>query len=597
MTTEVAQVDEGPSGVRVVLTPVRVPLAVAAVLQLVGALAGLAPYIAVVEIAREFLSSATADRGAIWAWVALGAVGFAVRTVCAASAYTISHIADADVGLTVRRRMTEHLGRVPLGWFTERSSGRVKRVLTDDVASVHHVVAHAINDLVAAVVTPGVALGYLFWLDWRLALLCLAPLVVWGGLVAVMSRDEQARMARWSAELDKVSAAVVEFVDGIAVVKAFGQAGRAQDRYRRASDDLGRFLSEWVGPMRRLDALASLIISPPVLLLVALAGGVWVGVDPVELIAFVMLAVGLGAPVLALGFGALALRVATDAAGRVADLLATPELSRVAEPRLPRGGRVEFDAVRFSYDGRSSALDGIDLVLEPGTVTALVGASGSGKTTLARLLPRFWDVDDGAVRIGGVDVREMPERELYRQVGFVFQETMLLRTSIRDNIALGRPDADHAEIEAAARAAQIHDRITELARGYDSEAGVDAHLSGGEAQRISIARAILADTPVLVLDEATAFADPESEAAVQDALSRLLGADGPAAGVASDGAGIERTLLVIAHRLHTIRGADRIVVLAHGRVVETGRHDELIAARGAYARMWAAQSAHSEELA
>ncbi|WP_225726900.1 MULTISPECIES: ABC transporter ATP-binding protein [unclassified Nocardia] len=571
-----------PSGLGVVLAPVRFRLALAAVLQLIAALAGLAPYIAVVEIAREFLGRAAVDRGAVWDWVAVAAGGFVIRTVCSTCAYLISHIADADVGLRIRRTMAEHLGRVPLGWFTERSSGRVKRVLADDVASVHHAVAHVINDLVAAVVTPVVALGYLFILDWRLALICIAPLIVWFGLVAYMMRDEGARVARWSAELDKVNAAVVEFVDGIAVVKAFGQAGRAEDRYRRAGDDLAHFLSEWAGPMRRIDALASMIISPPVLLLAALGGGVWLGTDPAAVIAFVMLAVGLGAPVLALGFGAQAMQVATDAAGRVAELLATPELPRPERPREPDGARIEFDSVRFSYDGRTAVLDGIDLVLEPGTVTALVGASGSGKSTLARLLPRFWDVDAGAVRIGGVDVRELSEQDLYRRIGFVFQETALLRTSIRENIALGRPEADPADVLAAARAAQIHERIMALPRGYDSEIGVDAQLSGGEAQRISIARAILADAPVLVLDEATAFADPESEAAVQDALSRLI---------------TGRTLLVIAHRLNTIRGADRIVVLSHGRVAEAGRHDELLAAGGTYARMWAAQSAVVEESA
>ncbi|NNH73599.1 ABC transporter ATP-binding protein [Nocardia uniformis] len=577
---EEAAPPEKPRGLSVVLAPVRGRLAVAAGLQLLAALAGLAPYIAVVEIARELLGGTTVDRGAIWAWVAVAVIGFAIRTVGVAAAYTLSHIADADVGLAIRRDMAQRLGRVPLGWFTDRSSGRVKRVLSDDVAAVHHLVAHALNDLVAGVVTPVVALGYLFFLDWRLALICLAPLVMWFAIVAFEMRGETARVARWSAEMDKVNAAVVEFVDGIAVVKAFGQAGRAQDRYRRAGDDLARFFSEWAGPMRRLEAISSTLISPPVLLLTALGGAVWLAVDPIEVIAFVMLAVGLGAPVLALGFGAVAMQIATDGAGRIAELLAAPVLSRAAEPVSPQDSRIEFDCVRYSYDGRTPVLDGIDLVLEPGTITALVGASGSGKSTLARLLPRFWDVDHGVVRIGGVDIREMSEHDLYRQVGFVFQETALLRTSIRDNIALGRPTADMAEVEAAARAAQIHDRIAALPRGYDSIAGTEAQLSGGEAQRVSIARALLADTPVLVLDEATAFADPESEAAVQDALSRLVSG---------------RTLLVIAHRLHTIRGVDRIAVLAHGRVVELGRHDELLAAGGEYARMWAAQSGVREE--
>ncbi|NEW49161.1 ABC transporter ATP-binding protein [Nocardia cyriacigeorgica] len=567
------------AGLRAVLAPVRGRLALAAGLQVVGALAGLAPYFAVVGIARELLSEEPDDGAEVWRWVVVAGIGFLVRTSCAAAAYTISHIADADVGVGLRRAMADRLGRVPLGWFTERSSGRVKRALTDDVAAVHHLVAHAVNDLVAAVLTPVVALVYLFVLDWRLALVCLAPLIVWFGLTALMSRDEEARMVRWNAELEKVDAAVIEYVDGIAVVKAFGQAGRAQDRYRRAGDDLARFLGEWLGPMHRLEAISSVLISPPVLLVVALCGGVWLGTDPVELIAFTMLVVGLGAPVLALGFGTLALQVARAAADRVAEVLATPELTRACEPTVPGGAHVEFDRVRFSYDGRGYAVDGIDLTLAPGSVTALVGASGSGKSTLARLLPRFWDVEEGSVRIGGVDVRDIAEDDLYRLIGFVFQETSLLRTSIRDNIALGRPDADQATIEAAARAAAVHDRITALPRGYASVVGEDAQLSGGEAQRIAIARAIVADAPILVLDEATAFADPESEAAVQDALSHVIAG---------------RTLVVIAHRLHTIRGADRIVVLSRGRVVEAGHHDELLAAGGEYARMWAAQSLPKE---
>ncbi|RDI53091.1 ABC transporter ATP-binding protein [Nocardia mexicana] len=573
-------VDEKRRGLGVVLAPVRGRLAMAATLQALGALAALAPYIAIVEIAREFVGGGAVDRGRIWACVAIAAAGFVIRTVCAGIAYTLSHVADADVALRIRRTAVDRLSRVSLGWFTERSSGRVKRALTDDVTAVHHVVAHAINDLIAAAVTPVAALGYLFFLDWRLASICLAPLALWLGLVALMSRGDAARAAQWTSELDKVNSAVVEFVDGIAVVKSFGRAGRAEARYRRAGEDLARFLDDWMGPTQRLDSLASVVISPPVLLLAALGGGVWLGADPVEVIAFVMLAVGLGAPVLSLGFGALAMQEATAAAGRVADLLATPELPRATDPAVPGGARVEFDSVRFSYDGRSTVLDGVDLVLEPGTVTALVGASGSGKSTLARLLPRFWDVDEGSVRIGGVDIRQVSEDDLYRHVGFVFQETSLLRTSIRDNIALGRSGAGLAEIEAAARAAQIHERIMMLPRGYDSAIGVDAHLSGGEAQRISIARALLADAPVLVLDEATAFADPESEAAVQDALSRLVAG---------------RTLLVIAHRLHTVRGADRIVVLSRGRVVESGRHDELLTAGGEYARMWDRHSPFRKE--
>ena len=231
-----------------------------------------------------------------------------------------------------------------------------------------------------------------------------------------------------------------------------------------------------------------------------------------------------------------------------------------------------------SYDGESEALKEIDLTLEPGTVTALVGPSGSGKSTLARLLPRFWDPTAGRITIGGAPINQLDPDELYRLVGIVFQDVQLLWATVRENIAMGDPGASGETIERAARAASIHDRILELPKGYDAVVGEEVRFSGGEAQRVSIARAILADAPILVLDEATAFADPESEAAIQDALSELVAG---------------RTLLVIAHRLHTVAGADQICVLDQGRIVERGRHEDLLRMNGMYARLWEASEASS----
>ena len=571
-------------GLGALLRPQRGRLAVAAVLQVVAAAVGLAPYVAVAGIAGVLLSPADADSSAVWRWVLVAVGGLVVRTAFTALAYSITHLADADLGLDLRLRLADRLGRVPLGWFTERSSGRVKRVLQDDVHALHHLVAHALNDLVAAVVAPLVAIGYLCWVDWRLALVCLIPLPLYALAYGWMMRDAPAQMVKWSEAKDRLNATLVEFVSGIAVVKTFGRARRAHERFRRAGDDHAEFFGQWVGPMLRVEAIATVIISPPVMLLVSLSASAWfVGagwIDPVDVVPFLMLAVGLGGPVLSLGFGAQAMRTATEAAQRLGELLDTPVLPTPERPRTPAGARVEFAGVRFSYDGRTTVLDDVDLVLEPGTVTALVGASGSGKSTLARLLPRFFDPDAGEVRIGGADIRQLTDRSLYRQVGFVFQETSLLRASVRDNIRLARPDADDASVEAAARAAQVHERIARLPRGYDSVVGVDAQLSGGEAQRVSIARALLADNPVLVLDEATAFADPSSEAAVQDALSELVAG---------------RTLLVIAHRLHTITAADRIVVLDGGRIAQSGRHADLLAEPGPYARLWHARVEHTAD--
>src|SRR5690606_7776545 len=284
--------------------------------------------------------------------------------------------------------------------------------------------------------------------------------------------------------------------------------------------------------------------------------------DPASVVAFALLAPALCAPMNVIGSRMQQIQAATAAAGRVAALLDTPVLPEGGGAR-PQGSRVVFDGVRFAYpdggDGErgGEALRGVDLVLEPGTVTALVGPSGAGKTTLATLPARFHDATAGSVSIGGADVRDIPADELYRTVGFVFQEVRLLRESVADNIAMGRPEAGRAEVEAAARAARIAERIEALPRGYDSVVGEDAELSGGEAQRVAIARALLADTPVLILDEATAAVDPVSEAAIQDALGELARG---------------RTVLVVAHRLATVTGADRIAVMEAGRVVETGTH-------------------------
>lgn len=579
-----------PKAARRALAEVRAPVVnrirFACVLSALGALAGLVPFVGLVELAKVLLdgrSGAGADRGAAMMWCAIILGGLVARALLSGVALTITHFADVRLQAILRRRMVSHLGRVPLGWFSDQSSGRVRKAAMSDVHDLHQLVAHQSVETTAAVLMPLGGLGYLLWLDWRLALLAIVTFPIYFAAYAWMMRGYGDQMRRMDESNARISAAVTEFVNGIAVVKTFGQTGRAFAAYRSAAADFVRFFSNWVRPMLRVESVAVMAISAPVIGLVTAAGSAWFvdrgWVNVSEALACVLISCVLPTVIQPLGFAAQNRRTAAAAALRIHQLLSTPELPVRTDPRTPQGHRVEFEDVRFSYDGHHDVLRDVSVTCEPGTVTALVGPSGSGKSTLATLLPRFHDVTGGAIRIGGTDVRDTDPATLYRLVGFVLQDVQLVRGSIADNVRLGRPEASDADVRRCCEAARIHDRVLALPRGYDSVVGEDAMLSGGEAQRVSIARALLADAPVLVLDEATSFADPESEAAIQDALSELTRG---------------RTVLVIAHRLATITGVDRIVVLDRGELVETGSHDELVAADGTYARMWAA---HESDLA
>ncbi|MEM9096663.1 MAG: ABC transporter ATP-binding protein, partial [Pseudomonadota bacterium] len=489
----------------------------------------------------------------------------------------LTHLADLDLQLHLRRRIAERLSRAPLGWFGARSAGRVKKALQDDVASLHHLVGHSYTNMVSAIVTPVVAFGYLLWIDWRLAIAASVPVLLGVALYAAQFRSYGEKMEGYNAALGDVNAAAVEFVQGISVIKTFGQARKAYSRFLERTSVFVDYFWEWVRSLIVLSAASEIVLSPLFSLIVVLTAGLafvsagWIA--PIDILPFTVLAPGLTAPFLTLAYAQNDMMLAKGAAERIVDLLDTNVLPESSEPKIPQSPQVLFEKVGFSYDGETQVLKDVDLVLEPGTTTALVGPSGSGKSTLAQLLPRFWDVGTGRITVGGVDVREMSSEVLYTNIGFVFQNVQLLRASIADNISLGRAGTSLDEIEAAARAAQIHERILALPRGYHSIVDQDARLSGGEAQRVSIARAILADAPVLILDEATAFADPESEAAIQDALSTLIAG---------------RSLLIIAHRLHTIVGVDQICVLDQGRIVERGGHEQLLAQNGLYRKLWAA---------
>ena len=519
----------------------------------------------------------------------LAALAFALAgLIVYFAALMCTHLAAFRTVTNMRKAALAHLARVPLGYFGTHSTGELRRVIEGATGLTEGVLAHRFPDFVGALVTPVAFLVVMFVFDWVLGLLCLVPIVVsalcmmW--MMAGGGGDENTNMMtfmkNYQDALDRMNKGAVEYVRGIPVVKVFRQTVRSFHTFRDAIAAYVDFANAYVRlctppQVAQLVAInATFAVLVPAGILLAQSAGDFPAFlsDFLFYVVFSALTTMMMTKVM---YASQALTEAQDAVMRLEGILGAPLMHEVAPDRAkePAGNSIEFDHVSFTYPTADApALRDVTLSVPAGATVALVGPSGGGKTTAASLVPRFWDVGEGAVRIGDVDVRDIPQRALMERVAFVFQNERLFKQSIADNIRAARPGATRAEVEAAAHAAQCDDIVAKLPDGLDTVVGAaGVHLSGGERQRVALARAILKDAPIVVLDEATAFADPENEALIQRALAHLTRG---------------KTVLMIAHRLSTVVGADKICVLADGRLVEEGAHDELAAAGGVYARMW-----------
>ena len=549
------------------------------ILSAISALMALVPYYFIWQVMREVLEVAPdfsrAQNLTYNGWMA---VMFAVIAVLVYIAGLMcSHLGAFRIATNLRLQSMNHIVKLPLGFAEHFGSGKLRKIVNESSAATETYLAHQLPDRANALATPCGLLVLLFVFDWRLGLLSLAPVLL-GFLImmAMTGKEMQQKMKEYQNALDDMSNEAVEYVRGIPVVKTFGQTIFSFKKFKDSIDRYKVWVIAYTKQLRTPMMFYTAAINGVFVFLIA--GALLFTQDQVttefllNLVFYIIITPIISVTLTRIMFQSENAMIVDDALQRIDSVLNLEPLKETAHPKHPKDGSVELEQVHFSYDGEKEVLKGISISIPAGQTVAFVGPSGGGKTTLANLISRFFDPQSGTVRVGGVDVRDIPKEELMNTVSFVFQNSRLIKASIFENVRLGKPEATREEVMAALKNAQCDDILEKLPDGMDTVIGTKGvYLSGGEQQRIAIARVMLKNTPIIILDEATAFADPDNETRVQAAFSKL-----------SQG----KTVIMIAHRLSTVAGADRIYVVKGGQIAESGSSRELMERGGLFARMW-----------
>lgn len=556
-------------------------------LAVISALIALLPFVYIWKIIKEVLdvapnfSSATGlVHNGIMAMI-FAIVSFLVYI----SALMCSHLAAFRVATNMRVAVTEHIAKLPLRFADSFGSGKLRKIINDSTGATETYLAHQLPDKYAALATPVGLLVLLFVFDWRLGLLSLIPVVLAFLVMSSMTGKHMAeKMKQYNNALENMSNEAVEYVRGIPVVKTFGQSVFSFKKFKSTIDEYQKWVVAYTKDMRVPMMFYTAAINGVFAFLIA--GALWFTADGVtngfllNLIFYIVITPVISLTLTKMMYMSENNMIVKDALERIDGVLSVSPMSESETPEYPADSSVELNDVHFSYDGKNEVIRGVSMNIGAGQTVALVGPSGGGKSTLAGLMARFFDVKSGSIKVGGADIREIPKEELMNAVSFVFQDSKLIKATIAENVKLGKPDATDEEVAAALHTAQCDDIIQKLPDGADTVIGTKGvFLSGGERQRIAIARAVLKNAPVIILDEATAFADPDNEAKVQKAFSEL-----------SKG----KTVIMIAHRLSTVANADCIYVIKDGLIAESGRRDELLEKNGVFAEMWKEYAASVE---